>query len=174
MWSVCPWLGYTYMYIAVWKKNRQVSIFKKRVILLSPLLLLYKRDWRVPLISRLSSFLHQTSWNLSFRHFQGCKVLLIPIHTKAKKLYAPKHLLGALLTIDNTNIILTIDNTNKQIIFMKSQWITILSNKGRVWRRRYGGQIVWNACTWFPEIGTILRGGGQLQFGIFPKIHPIF
>ena len=28
-------------------------------------------------------------------------------------------------------------------------------------------------CTWFPEIGTILRGGGggQLPFGTFPKIH---
>ena len=26
--------------------------------------------------------------------------------------------------------------------------------------RRYDGQIVWNVCTWFPEIGTILRGGG--------------
>ena len=36
--------------------------------------------------------------------------------------------------------------------------------------------VIWNACTWFPEIGTILRGegGGQLPFGTFPKIHPIW
>ena len=43
-----------------------------------------------------------------------------------------------------------------------------------VYVRRYDGQIVWNACTWFPEMGTILRGGGQLPFGTFPKIHPIW
>ena len=29
-----------------------------------------------------------------------------------------------------------------------------------IYARRYDGQIVWNACTWFPEIGTILRGEG--------------
>ena len=28
---------------------------------------------------------------------------------------------------------------------------------GRMYARRYEGQIVWNACTWFPETGTILR-----------------
>ena len=27
---------------------------------------------------------------------------------------------------------------------------------GCIYARRYEGQIVWNACTWFPEIGTIL------------------
>ena len=27
---------------------------------------------------------------------------------------------------------------------------------GCIYARRYGGQIVWNACKWFPEIGTIL------------------
>ena len=36
------------------------------------------------------------------------------------------------------------------------------------------GQIVWNACSWFPEIGTILRGGGQLPFGTLPKVHLIW
>ena len=29
-----------------------------------------------------------------------------------------------------------------------------------IYARRYDGQIVWNTCTLFPEIGTILRGGG--------------
>ena len=45
-----------------------------------------------------------------------------------------------------------------------------------IYARRYDGQIVWNACTWFPEIGTTLRGGGggQLPFGTFPKIYPIW
>ena len=42
---------------------------------------------------------------------------------------------------------------------------------GCIYARRYDGQIVRNACTWFPEIGTILRGGGQLRFGTFLKIH---
>ena len=42
---------------------------------------------------------------------------------------------------------------------------------GCIYARMYDGQIVWNACTWFPEIGTILRvgGGSQLPFGTFPK-----
>ena len=43
-----------------------------------------------------------------------------------------------------------------------------------IYARRYYGQIVWNACSWFPEIGTILRGGGQLPFGTFPKNHLIW
>ena len=29
---------------------------------------------------------------------------------------------------------------------------------GCIYARRYDGQIVWNAYTWLPEIGTILRG----------------
>ena len=31
---------------------------------------------------------------------------------------------------------------------------------GPIYTRRYEGQIVWNACTWIPEIGPILRGRG--------------
>ena len=50
------------------------------------------------------------------------------------------------------------------------------SGYGCIYARRYEGQIVWNACTWFSEIGTILKGGGggQLLFRTFPKIHPIW
>ena len=35
--------------------------------------------------------------------------------------------------------------------------------------RQIEGQILWNACTWFPEKGT--GRGGQWLFWIFPKIH---
>ena len=48
---------------------------------------------------------------------------------------------------------------------------------GWIYAGRYEGQMVWNPCTWFPEMGIILRGGvwgGQLQFGTFPKIHPFW
>ena len=31
---------------------------------------------------------------------------------------------------------------------------------GCIYGRKYDGQIVWNACTRFPEMGTILRGEG--------------
>ena len=31
---------------------------------------------------------------------------------------------------------------------------------GCIYARRYDGQLMWNACTWFPEIGTSLRSGG--------------
>ena len=36
----------------------------------------------------------------------------------------------------------------------------VFNGYGRIYARRYEGQIVWNACRWFPEIWTILRGGG--------------
>ena len=39
-----------------------------------------------------------------------------------------------------------------------------------VYVRRYDGQIVWNACTWFPELGTILRGRGHWM--TIPKFWP--
>ena len=47
---------------------------------------------------------------------------------------------------------------------------------GCIYASRYEGQIVWNACTWFPEIGTIRAAGGGVQrpFGTFPKIHPFW
>ena len=46
---------------------------------------------------------------------------------------------------------------------------------GRIYARRYEGQIIWNACIWFPEMGTILGGGGgQLPFGTYPKNHPFW
>ena len=32
---------------------------------------------------------------------------------------------------------------------------------GCIYARRYDEQIVWNACTWFPEKGTIQRVGGR-------------
>ena len=35
----------------------------------------------------------------------------------------------------------------------------LVNGYGRICARRYEGQIVWNACTWYPEIGTILRVG---------------
>ena len=31
---------------------------------------------------------------------------------------------------------------------------------GCIYASRYEGQIVWNTCNWFPEKGTILKGGG--------------
>ena len=33
---------------------------------------------------------------------------------------------------------------------------------GRIHARMYKGLVVWNVCTWFSEIGTILRGGGSM------------
>ena len=46
---------------------------------------------------------------------------------------------------------------------------------GRIYARRYEGQIIWNAFIWFPEMGTILGGGGgQLPFGTYPKNHPFW
>ena len=40
----------------------------------------------------------------------------------------------------------------------------------------YVAIFLWNACTWFPKIGTILRGVGEdrMPFGTFPKIHLIW
>ena len=35
---------------------------------------------------------------------------------------------------------------------------------GWIYVRRNESQIVWYACTWFPEIETILRGGGRVKF----------
>ena len=62
------------------------------------------------------------------------------------------------------------------LIFGKLCCKLFYNGLGRIYANRYDGQIVWNACTWFPEIGTILRGGGggQLPFGTFPIIHPIW
>ena len=41
-----------------------------------------------------------------------------------------------------------------------------------MYARKYKGQIVWNACTWFPEMGTILRGGGQ--YTLDPEITILY
>ena len=59
--------------------------------------------------------------------------------------------------------------------FLENNVANYYDRYGCTYARRYDGQLVWNACTLFPEIGTILRGGGggHLPFGTFPKIHPI-
>ena len=44
-------------------------------------------------------------------------------------------------------------------ILWKLYFNSFYDEYGCIYPRGYGGQIVWNACTWFPEIGTILRGG---------------
>ena len=85
--------------------------------------------------------------------------------------------------------------------FSENDFAISYNGYGRINARRYEGKIVWNACTWFPEIGTILWGGGvrvngHLEpfrkftsfgtltrpidwpppppFGTFPKNHPIW
>ena len=60
-----------------------------------------------------------------------------------------------------------------RLIFGKWYCNFLWHDYGSIYARRYDGWIVWNTCTWFPEIGTILRGRGQLLFGTFRKIHPI-
>ena len=43
-------------------------------------------------------------------------------------------------------------------------YVAIFYNEyGRIYVRRYESQIVWNACTWSPEIETILSRGGHTQ-----------
>ena len=45
--------------------------------------------------------------------------------------------------------------------FSENYFAIFYNGYGRIHARRYKGQIVWNAWTWFPKIGTTLRGGGS-------------
>ena len=60
--------------------------------------------------------------------------------------------------------------------FRKVMLQILYNGYGRIYARRHQGQIVWNVCRRFPEIGTILRGGGggQRPFGSSAKIHPFW
>ena len=48
--------------------------------------------------------------------------------------------------------------------FRKIMFQFFYNGYGWIYVRRYESQIVWYACTLFPEIETILRGGGWVKF----------
>ena len=49
------------------------------------------------------------------------------------------------------------------------QFALFYGRYGCIYAKRYYGQIVWNACTWFPETGPILRVGDPLPFSTIPQ-----
>ena len=50
------------------------------------------------------------------------------------------------------------------LIFGKLCFNFFYNGHGWIYLRRYESQIVWHACTLFPEIETILRCGGWVKF----------